>query len=135
MRLAGPWAPDAGHQRTGANWHSGSRIHSFAGQFVHRAGAEAEDRFGRRELGLWAEIRQGTVVAGEGERVVPTKHAGRKERVAQVVGQSCLVVGTSPGVGNKKCAQIQQTVLVDGLEIEVLTWAGMDNPDAQTCED
>lgn len=66
--------------------------------------------------------------------MLPLMNVARISRVAQEVGQSYPVVEMILQVGNKRGARIQQTVLVDELGIEVLTWAGMGNPDAQTCE-
>lgn len=74
------------------------------------------------------------MVAAEGERVLPLMNVDRILRVAQEVEQSYPVVETILQAGNKIGVRIQQTVLVDELGIEVLTWAGMGNPDAQTCE-
>jgi hypothetical protein len=41
------------------------------------------------------------------------------------------VAETHPPAEDRKDAQIQQTVLVDEMENEVRTWAGMGNPDVQ----
>lgn len=66
--------------------------------------------------------------------MLPLMNVDRILRVAQEVEQSYPVVETILQAGNKIGVRIQQTVLVDELGIEVLTWAGMGNPDAQTCE-
>ena len=59
----------------------------------------------------------------------------RKSMVALEAERDCLAAGMSLGAENKTGGWIQQAVLVDGLGIEVLTWAGKGNPDAQTYED
>ena len=86
-------------------------------------------------LAPWAGIPQGTVVAVEEERVRTLMNVGRKWMVAQEVGQGYPAAGMSLQVGSKTGVRIQQAVLVDELGIEVLTWAGKGNPDAQTYED
>lgn len=83
----------------------------------------------------WVGIPQGTVVGVEEERVPTLMNVGRKWMVAQEAGRGYLVVGMSLWVESKTGARIQQAVLVDELGIEVLTWAGKGNPDAQTYED
>jgi hypothetical protein len=75
------------------------------------------------------------VAAVEEECVLTLMNVGRKWMVAQEAGRGYLVAEMSLRVGSKTGAWIQQAVLVDELGIEVLTWAGKDNPDAQTYED
>jgi hypothetical protein len=134
-QLAEPWALDAGLQQMVASWYFGSRTHSFGEWIVHRVGAGADVQIGMRGPGLCAEIPRGIVVAVGGERVLSLMDVGRILRVAQGVGQSYPVAGMILQAGNKKDAWIPQTVLVGELGIEVLTWAGTGNPDAQACED
>ena len=134
-RLVAPWAPCVEVQRKEAGWRSGSHNHSGLEWHVRRIGAREHVHAGNEALGSDAESHQGIVVAARKGYARPVQNVDRIRMTKQAAESSCLVFGKHRQPEGRNSTQIQRAVLVDEMGNEVLTWAGMGNPDAQTCED
>lgn len=134
-RLVAPLAPCVEAQHKEAGWHFGSHSHSCWGYHVRRTGARGHGRGGNEGLGPDAEDLQGTAVAVREGYARWVQNVARIRMTKQVVESDCPAFGKRPQPEDRNSAQIQRAVLVDEMGNEVLTWAGMGNPDAQACED
>jgi hypothetical protein len=85
---------------------------------------------GSKALGPCAGVLRGKEVdVGDGLASMPGER--RITMMVEVLEANLPVSEKDPLEGNKKDAQIQQTVLVDEMGNEVLTWEGTGNPVAQ----